>query len=80
MANIWASSQQNLSSGFPSKRDSNHSPQLRFESSLEASLDMILSSKRITKVLISLRGCAGWSASLLFTTPGDRFCGDEAHI
>ena len=27
---------------------------------------MILSSKRITKALISLHGCAGWSAPLLF--------------
>ena len=31
-----------------------------------ASLDMILSRKRITKALISLRECAGWSAPLLF--------------
>ena len=29
-------------------------------------LDMILSSKQITKVLIRLRRCAGWSAPLLF--------------
>ena len=29
---------------------------------------MILSSKRITKALISLRRCAGWSAPLFFTT------------
>ena len=33
---------------------------------LEANLDMILSKKRITTVLIRLRGCAGWSAVLLF--------------
>ena len=31
-----------------------------------ASLDMILSIKRITKALIRLRGCAGWSAPVLF--------------
>ena len=31
-----------------------------------ASLDMIHSNKRITKMLIRLRGCAGWSAPLLF--------------
>ena len=37
---------------------------------LEASLDMILSSKRITKALISLRGfCAGLSAPLLLANP-----------
>ena len=33
---------------------------------LAASLDMILSNKRITKALIRLHGCAGWSVSLLF--------------
>ena len=32
-------------------------------------LHMILSNKRITKVLISLRGCAGWSAPVLFANP-----------
>ena len=31
---------------------------------------MILSKKRTTKTLISLRGCAGWSAPLLFANPG----------
>ena len=30
---------------------------------------MILSTKRITKALIRLRGCAGWSAPVLFATP-----------
>ena len=30
------------------------------------SIDIILSKKRTTKVLIRLRGCAGWSAPLLF--------------
>ena len=34
-----------------------------------ASFDMILSNKQITKPLISLRGCAGWSAPLLFANP-----------
>ena len=29
---------------------------------------MILSSKQITKALIRLSGCAGWSATLLFVT------------
>ena len=36
------------------------------EISLAASLGMILSKKRITKVLVRLRECAGWSAPLLF--------------
>ena len=30
---------------------------------------MVLSKKRITKALISLRRCAGWSAPLLFAKP-----------
>ena len=34
---------------------------------------MIISKKRITNALISLRGCAGWSAPLLFANPEDRF-------
>ena len=33
---------------------------------LVASLDMILSNKQITKGLIRLHGCAGWSTTLLF--------------
>ena len=33
------------------------------------SLDMLLSNKRITKVLIRLRGCAGWFAPLFFANP-----------
>ena len=32
---------------------------------------MILSNKRITKVLIRLRGCAGWSSPVLFANPKD---------
>ena len=31
---------------------------------------MILSKKRITKALIRLRGCAGWSAPVLFANSG----------
>ena len=38
--------------------------QLKF--SHVASLDMILSNTRITRTLIRLRACAGWSAQLLF--------------
>ena len=33
---------------------------------LVASFDIVLSNKRMTKALIRLHGCAGWSASLLF--------------
>ena len=38
-----------------------------------ASLDIIYANKRITKALIRLRRCAGWSAPLLFANPEDRF-------
>ena len=37
--------------------------------SFVASLDMLLSNKLITKALIRLHGCAGWTAPLLFTNP-----------
>ena len=64
---------RNLSSGLPSKRDSNQSSQLQRLSrnnkiSPVASLHMKLSKRRITMALIRLRGCAGWSAPVLFTT------------
>ena len=36
------------------------------EISVVASLDVILFNKRITKALIRLRVCAGWSAPMLF--------------
>ena len=68
---IWASSQQNLSLGFLTKGDSNQPSQtcLKIEISPVLSLDMILSNKRITKALIRLSGCVGWSAPLLFPSP-----------
>ena len=50
------------------------------EISLVACFDMILSNKSITKALIRLRGCAGWSAPLLFSNLEDRFSRMEAHI
>ena len=53
---------------------------LKIEISPVASLHMILSKKRITKVLIRLRGCAGWSAPLLFPNPEDRSSCVEAQI
>ena len=65
----WASLLQNMSSGFPTKRDSNQSPPLEIEISPVASLDMVPINKRITKALIRLSGCAGWSAPVLFANP-----------
>ena len=41
----------------------------KIEISLIASLDMILSNKRVIKALIRLLGCAGWSAPVLFANP-----------
>ena len=41
---------------------------------------IILSRQWTTKVLIRLRGCAGWSASLLFAYGINRFSHDVAHI
>ena len=69
--------------GVSDKGDSNQSPQLqslKIEISFVASLDRILPKKRITKVLISLPRCAGWSAPLLFANPEDRFSRIKAHI
>ena len=44
----------------------------KIDISLVASLDMILSNKRITKAVIRLFGCAGWSAHLQFANPEGR--------
>ena len=52
----------------------------KIEILLEASLDMILSKKQTTKALVSLHGCAGWSAPLLFANPEDRLSRVEAHF
>ena len=41
---------------------------------------MLLSNKRLTKVLIRLRGCAGWSAPFGSQTAEDRFSHVAAHI
>ena len=46
---------------------------LKIEISLVASLDMILSNKPITKLLIRLGRCSGWTASVFFRNPEDRF-------
>ena len=44
------------------------------------SLDMIISNKRITKVLIRLCGCAGLSVPLLFAKLEEKFASVEAHM
>ena len=50
------------------------------EIKLVASLPMLLSKEGITKVLISLRGCANWSVPLLFAKPEDRVSCVEAQL
>ena len=74
----WATTQQNVSSGVSDQ--ARHKPAcaateasqsleiLALESDILAieSRDIILSKQRTTKALIRLRGCAGWSAPLLF--------------
>ena len=55
---------------FPTRPDTNRPAQPQKLASLEISAiesrDIILSKQRTTKVLISMCGCAGWSAPLLF--------------
>ena len=41
----------------------------KIEISHEASFHIILSKKRITKAMVRLRRCAGWSALVLFANP-----------
>ena len=51
----------------------------RLEISDIETTDIILYEQRIIKVLIRLRGCAGWSAPLLFAYGINRFSHDVAH-
>ena len=58
MTSKGSDTQENLSSGFLTKPDSNQSPPLqKLARKLEFRL-MILSETRITKALITQRGCA----------------------
>ena len=41
---------------------------------------MLLSKRRITKALIRLRGCAGWSAPVLFANPQRQVFSCEAQF
>ena len=58
---LWGFRQSEVQTSLLSYRD-----YLEIEISPEASLCMILSKNRITKALIRLCGCAGWSAPVLF--------------
>ena len=77
---ISATLRENLSSGFLRKRILNKSPSYKIKISPVASLNLILSKKRITKALIRLRGCADWFVVCCSQTPKDRFPRVEAHM
>ena len=69
---IWATTRQNVSSGVSDQ--ARHKPacaateaSYSLEFSAIESRDIILSKQRTTEALIRLRGCAGWSAPLLFS-------------
>ena len=71
--NIWASPRENLSLGFPTKRDSNQPAQLQ---RLAKKLTFASSKSRYdtfqkvnTKGLIRLHPCAGWAVPVLFAYP-----------
>ena len=68
---IWATSRENVSSGvFDQVTFKPACPATEASLYLDtldiASIHIILSRQRTTKVLIRLRGCAGWSTHLLF--------------
>ena len=78
---IWAPSRENLSSGLqPGKTRTCLKTSLSLEILAIGSIGIILSRQQTTKVLIRLRGCAGWSAPLLFAYAINRFPHDVAHI
>ena len=69
MRSKWGSSRETLSSGYPTKHVSNQASQLhRLARKLKFHLQQVY-IQRITKALIRLRGCAGWSAPALFANP-----------
>ena len=74
-ADLWATARQNLYLGPVSNQVmlkaaySGSEISWNLEISLVASLAIILFGQRITRALISLLGCEGWSAPLLFTNP-----------
>ena len=78
-----ATTRKNLSSGFPTKRVLNKSLRLnrlaknwKFSRS-KFSYDS--SKKQTTKLLMRLRGCADWSAHLLFQITEDRFSQSQSN-
>ena len=79
--NIWALSQENLFSEFPTSWNSNQpaKPQ-KLAWVLKFWRYQVLFKQLTTKVLIRLHGCAGWSAPLLFAYGINRFSHDMLHL
>ena len=80
----WATSRETLPWGFATRKDTNRLAQLQKLASLgmsdKSSKASILSRQRTTKALIRLRGCASWSAPLLFAYGINRFSHDVAQM
>ena len=66
---IWTDGRPDGRSGPTTRPAFAKATQVKIDISLEAGIDMIFSKKRITKALISLRGCAGWSGPVLLANP-----------
>ena len=83
---VWAWSRENLSSGFPTRWDSNQpAQQLKLARDLKMWVKKLkvyyyLSRQQTTKVVIRLHGCTGWSMPLLFAYVKTSFSHDMAHI
>ena len=56
LAQIWTSTRENLSRGFPTRPYPNYPAQLQRPARKVICIDIILSNKPITKALIRLRG------------------------
>ena len=77
---IWATSRENLSSGLRPGKTWTSLLSQGLETLNIANIDTILSKLWPTKALIRLRGCAGWSAPLLFAYGKNSFSHDMAHL
>ena len=76
---LW---RENLSSGFATRVDSNRPAQLQKlgRGLIIGTRDIILSRQWTIKMLIRLRGCAGWSAPSLFAYGKNRFSHDVVQV
>ena len=77
--NNWASSWETLSSGFATRWDTNRPVQPQKVANIEKG-GILVSRQRIRQTLLRLRGCAGWSAFLLFAHDKNRVSHDVAQL